>query len=373
MRVSPPVSLSAREWAKLSGWARGRSVPVRRAERARIVLLAGEGRTNKEIGRILHLSPVTVRRWRARFALLGLAGIVEDAPRSGHRETSASPKLATILEETRSGRPTNGVRWTTRTLARFLGVSHTTIARAWRMSGVHPPQHRRWRLAPDPRTLDRSVDVAGIYVDPPASVLALSIDPHEGTAVSESSASRRAGSSRRRTGGAGRLTSARVERLAETVGVLDALAPSTASWRLTSRELLLFLESVNDRSSRSSEIHLLIEKSSIPQDPRILRWIDRHPRFHVVSPQGDEPMSRMVLEWFGAFRSAPRPSAGLPSLPGLERSLGTFLPGATLFGRPFAWTRSGAVSHWRSSSRDTLSSSSRETRDISPSPRFPSQ
>ncbi|MGC2288783.1 MAG: helix-turn-helix domain-containing protein, partial [Thermoplasmata archaeon] len=110
------MALSARERTELVHWTRGRSVPVRQAERARIVLLAAEGRPNNEIGSLLQLSPVTVRRWRSRFALLGMTGISGDAPRSGHKKGPRTPTVAAILERTRVARPTNGVRWTTRTL-----------------------------------------------------------------------------------------------------------------------------------------------------------------------------------------------------------------------------------------------------------------
>ncbi len=365
MKGAPPVALSPREWAKLLQWTRGRSVPVRRAERARIVLLAAEGRNNKEIAKILRMSPVTVRRWRARFALLGLAGISADAPRSGHKEGSGSPSVATILERTRSARPTNGVRWTTRTLAKELGASHTTIARAWRSSGVRPPPYRHWRLSPDPRVRDRRIDVAGLYVDPPRTLLALSIDFLGNAPGATAHSSRRGGSGGRERTEGDRRALGRVEQLAETVRVLDGLPPSAASWKLTSRELLLFLESVNERSTRASEIHLLTGASSIFQDARVLRWLDRHPRFHLVTSPADQPISSLVRAWLQPPRTSSEAAGGLASLPGLERSLGSFLPGATLLGRPFAWTRSGAVSHWRSPAVDTYSSSTRDSRDFS--------
>jgi len=357
MRAPAPVAFSQGERAQLEHWSRGRSVPVRQAERARIVLLAAEGRNNKEIGKLLHLSPVTVRRWRSRFALLGMAGISGDAPRSGHKESTGFPTVASILEWTRLARPTNGFRWTTRTLGRELGVSHTTIGRAWRSSDIHPPSYRRWRLSTDPRFLNRRIDVAGIYVNPPGTLLALSIEPRNGPSGLPAPRPRDSDSLASETPpiGAGRVGSG--ERLAQTVGMLDEVPPSAASWRLTSRELLLFLESVNDRSPPLSEIHLLTGATSLSRDGRVLRWIDRHPRFHLVTPEADRPISTVVREWFQPPTGARRESAGLPNLPFLERLLGNYLEGVTLFGRPFAWTRGGAVSHWRSTPNDTLSRS----------------
>lgn len=372
MRAAPPVALNPRERAELLRWSRGRSVPVRQVDSARIVLLAAEGRTNKQIGKLLRLSPVTVRRWRARFALLGLAGISGDAPRSGHRSGPGAPTAAVILERTRSTRPTNGVRWTTRTLGRSLGVSHTTVGKVWRSSGVRPPRYRHWRLSPDVGFSNRRVDVAGIYVDPPGTVLALSIGPPGG------SLGRSPGPPLRRTTGKGeslpieRRAPGTSEQLVEAIGLLDGLPPSAESWRLTSRELLLFLESLDERSPRLSEIHLLTGARSLSRDDRVLRWIDRHPRFHLVPPGIDRPISTVVREWFQPPRSSRPNSAELLHLPQLERWLRSYLDGVVLLGRPFVWTQNGAVSHWRGPPTDTFSVSNADSARISTRSRSPS-
>lgn len=352
MQAPPPVTISPGERTQLLHWSRGRSVSVRQSERARIVLLAAEGRNNKEIGRVLHISPVTVRRWRSRFALLGMAGISADAPRSGHKERPRSPTVALIRELTLSRRPTNGLRWTTRSLGKELGVSHTTIRRAWRNSGIEPPRYRHWRLHSDPRFLERDIDVAGIYVNPPGTVLALSVVPRSvlsrsgGFAPAPIDPAEAASS----TPGGG-------ERLAEAIGALDRVPRSAASWRLTSRELLLFLQAVNERSAPMAQIHLLTGAAEVSRDDRVLRWIDRHPRFHLVTLPSDRPISSVVRDWFEPHRATRPDTAGLPTLPTLVRLLETHMQGVTLFGRPFAWTPDGLVSHWGSAPGDTFSSS----------------
>ncbi|MGC2289355.1 MAG: hypothetical protein WA688_05800, partial [Thermoplasmata archaeon] len=245
-------------------------------------------------------------------------------------------------------------RWTTRTLGKVLGVSHTTIGKVWRSSGVRPPRYRRWRLSADPRFLDRRVDVAGIYVNPPGTLIALTVGPRTGPSASTGPSLRTASK-----GGSPpeEFVSHPVgtgERLAETMGVLDVVPPSASSWRLTSRELLLFLESIDNRTGPTSEIHLLTGASSFSRDDRVVRWIDRHPRFHLVTPEEDRPISAVIREWFVPRNVSPPDAGGLPNLPVLERLLGSFLEGVTLFGRPFAWTRNGAVSHWRNAAIETF-------------------
>ncbi len=83
MKSARRITLTDDERTTLTRWSRGRSTPVRLMERARIVLLAAEGKMNKDIATELEIMPNTVGRWRKRFAEGGVTAIMKDAPRSG--------------------------------------------------------------------------------------------------------------------------------------------------------------------------------------------------------------------------------------------------------------------------------------------------
>lgn len=57
MKLAPRVVLTDEQRGMLTRWARGRSTPVRLMQRARIVLLAAEGRMNKDIAAELGVAP----------------------------------------------------------------------------------------------------------------------------------------------------------------------------------------------------------------------------------------------------------------------------------------------------------------------------
>ncbi|MCB9852849.1 MAG: helix-turn-helix domain-containing protein, partial [Phycisphaerales bacterium] len=73
MKSAPKITLTDEQRAILVRWSRGRSTPVRLMERAKIVLLAAEGKMNKDIAAELGIMPNTVVRWRRRFFDGGLA------------------------------------------------------------------------------------------------------------------------------------------------------------------------------------------------------------------------------------------------------------------------------------------------------------
>jgi hypothetical protein len=82
MRIAPPVTIDRSQRETLQQWARSRSLPARQVERARVVLLAAEGKTDLEIAASLNISNQKAARWRKRFLQFNLAGLVKDAPPS---------------------------------------------------------------------------------------------------------------------------------------------------------------------------------------------------------------------------------------------------------------------------------------------------
>jgi transposase len=109
--------------------------------RARIVLLADEGKTDAVIAYQMRVSRKTVWRWRTRFAKMGVAGIQRTKPRSGRKPTVRNAWAGKIIETTLSVRPQDGVRWTTRRLAEVLGISRGMVHRVWREYGITPPNY----------------------------------------------------------------------------------------------------------------------------------------------------------------------------------------------------------------------------------------
>ncbi|MFW6161373.1 MAG: helix-turn-helix domain-containing protein, partial [Planctomycetota bacterium] len=74
-RPKKPLELMADEREKLDMLARRPKTSQRMAQRAKIVLLCAEGRTNRDVARYLHVSEKTVGKWRERFRPERLEGL----------------------------------------------------------------------------------------------------------------------------------------------------------------------------------------------------------------------------------------------------------------------------------------------------------
>jgi transposase len=116
-------------------WIRGTTTPRRIVVRSSVVLLAGDGWTNAEIAEHLGISRRTVALWKERYRAGGATSVLADAPGRGRKPGRDMGVVSRILATT-SQAPPNGGRWTVRTLARTVGVSHATVQRVWREHGI---------------------------------------------------------------------------------------------------------------------------------------------------------------------------------------------------------------------------------------------
>ncbi len=176
MRVAATIMVTDKQRKTLQRWARGRSTAVRLMQRAKIVLMAAEGKENKDIAETLSVQPSTVGRWRKRFAQSGLAGIEKDAPRGGRRATKQQRWAKRIIETTLHETPPDATHWSIRTLAKHLGVRPNMVYRVWKTHNLKPFQVQTFKLSRDPNFVEKLVDVVGLYLNPPEHALVLCCD-----------------------------------------------------------------------------------------------------------------------------------------------------------------------------------------------------
>lgn len=225
------------------------------------------------------------------------------------------------------------MHWSTRSLARETGVSHSTVRRIWKAYGIRPDRSRVALLAQSPRSRPKQVGLVGVYVNPPLRAAALWFG-------SPSQPSRR-------TAAPGRTDPLRsafrpgnrwMADLVTTLNLLDRREPLHTSQRHRDQEFLSFLRSVQERRMGLEKIVMLGEASRPTLSPSLLQWLNRHPQISAEVCTGTERWKQKVLESIRTVpegRSAQTPPVGLPEfLDAVHRwdSESDRRP------RPFAWT-----------------------------------
>jgi len=160
----------------LESQARSRSFPLRVVERARIVLLAASGQQDKEIAARMVTTPKKISRWRKRFLALGVAGLLQDAPRPGRKSTISARLRQRVVTLTTRQQPSNATHWSTRTMAAAVGISEASVRRIWRAHGLKPHRVETFKISNDPAFAEKLEDIVGLYLNPPEHALVLCVD-----------------------------------------------------------------------------------------------------------------------------------------------------------------------------------------------------
>ena len=161
------MNLSKNEKTALETLARAGTTTQRMARRCRVILLAAQGTPNRAIARQVGVSRPTVLAVRAAYVRGGVGALERDNPRHRSRRKLLPALEKQVIETTLHTQPPAATHWSTRTLARHLGLSHMTVHRAWQEHELQPHRVETFKLSHDPNFEAKVRDVAGIVLESP--------------------------------------------------------------------------------------------------------------------------------------------------------------------------------------------------------------
>ena len=176
MRTGIFITVKPSDRKRLKAILQDRNAPQKHAWRAEIVLLSGDGLGTNEIMRRTKKSKTCVWRWQERFMEEGVEGLLRDKTRPS-RIPSLGPQVAArVVALTQKKPPGEPTHWTSSMMAKACGISANAVQRIWRAHGLQPHKVKQFKLSNDPKFVEKLRDVVGLYVDPPAHAIVLSID-----------------------------------------------------------------------------------------------------------------------------------------------------------------------------------------------------
>jgi len=170
-----PLNVTDAERAKLRLVASRPKSSQRAALRARIILASDEGLSNKAVAEKLGTSRPTVGKWRERFRVHRLDGLLDEY-RSGTPRKIGDDKIEEVITKTLETTPRGQTHWSQRNMAKEVGLSQPTIGRIWKAFGLKPHRTETFKLSPDPYFIEKVRDVVGLYMNPPDHAVVLCFD-----------------------------------------------------------------------------------------------------------------------------------------------------------------------------------------------------
>jgi transposase len=309
----------------------------RAVTRARIVLRSAEGVPIGRVADELGVAIMTVKLWRRRYGQAGLAGLA-DAPRPGHPPTYTREDRDRLVALTMGPPPDGTSHWSVRMMAARTGMSPSTVHRIWRELGYKPHRTETFKFSTDPALEAKVRDVVGLYLDPPAGAIVLSVD--EKTQIQALD----------RTQPMLPLRPGQVERHTHdyerhgTTCLFAALEVGTgkvttdARERHTGDDFLAFMRRVA-RAYPTGELHVVLDNVSTHSTPEVRAWLAHHPRitFH-FTPTSASWMNQ-IETWFGILTRQAIRRGSFSSVKELVAMIDAFTRAWNEGSGPFTWVR----------------------------------
>ncbi|HEY1911893.1 MAG TPA: IS630 family transposase [Vicinamibacterales bacterium] len=335
-RPVPPIVLTTDERETLERWARRPTTAQAIALRARLVLRCAAGETATAIARDVHVTKQTVGKWRGRFVVRRLEGLL-DEPRPGVPRTITDAHVERVLTTTLESMPRDATQWSTRSLAQQCEMSQTAIARIWKAFALQPHRVDTFKLSKDPLFIDKVRDIVGLYLDPPARALLLSVDEKSQIQALDRTAPllpMRPGQAERRTHDYVRHGTTS---LFAALDVATGRVIGECHRRHRSREFLRFLQTIDDTVTADLDIHLILDNYGTHKTAQVRRWFARHPRFHPHFTPTSASWLNLVERWFATLTQKQIKRGAHRSTRALETAIREYLAISNGSPKPFVW------------------------------------
>src|SRR5277367_741878 len=175
----PALSIKKKDQLVLEKWMRATTARSGLVRRARIILLASQGRPNRQISLQVGCTAQVVGHWRRRYQSQGLAGL-QDRARSGRPAKITVAQKKAIVTRVCAAPPPYLSRWSVRTLAREVGYPASVVHLILQEHDLHPHRLRTFNYSPDPRFEEKLLEVVGLYMNPPDNAVVLCVDEKTG-------------------------------------------------------------------------------------------------------------------------------------------------------------------------------------------------
>ena len=338
-RPKVELALSEEERGFLEGLLRRRRTGQALALRAQIVLRCAAGASNKAVSAELGVTQATVGKWRRRFVERRADGLL-DEPRPGTPRRITDEIVEDLITRTLESRPVNATHWSTRMMAREVGISTSSVHRIWRAFGLQPHRSETFKLSSDPLFIDKVRDIVGLYINPPDRALVLCVDEKSQIQALDRTQPllpMRPGQVERRTHDYKRHG---------TLSLFAALDVATGTVigqcmkRHRSREFRRFLDAIDRAVPANLVVHIVMDNYATHKTVLIRNWLATRPRYHVhFTPTGASWLNQ-VERWFALLSERQIKRGVHRSTRELETAITDFIDAHNAEPQPFKWTKS---------------------------------
>jgi transposase len=332
------LALTSTESETLQRWARRRNSAQALALRSRIVLACANGKSNSTVAEELRLTRQTIGKWRRRFLLERLEGL-HDEQRPGAPRKISDEQVERMIVKTLEEAPADATHWSTRSMAKAVGMSQATVLRIWRAFGLQPHRVETFKLSTDPYFIEKVRDIVGLYLAPPEAAIVLCVDEKSQIQALDRTQPifpLRPGTPERRTHDYARHGTTS---LFAALDVASGKVIGQLHRRHRAVEFRKFLEHLDREVPTDLDLHLILDNYATHKTLSIQRWLVRHPRFHLHFTPTYASWLNLVERWFAELTEKWIRRGTHRSTAALETAIKNWIQSWNGHPRPFIWVK----------------------------------
>jgi len=338
MRPGISITLNATDRRRLAAIVGNRNAPQKHVWRSEIVLLSADGFGTVEIMRRTGKSKTCVWRWQERFAEEGVEGLLRDRTRPSRVPPLGQQVIDRVVALTATDPLHEATHWTATAMAKTAGISVSSVQRIWKAHGLAPHRMRHFKFSNDPDFVPKLRDIVGLYLNPPAHAVVLSVDEKSQIQALD----RTQPGLPMKKGRAGTMTHDYKRNgtttLFAALNVLDGTVIGRNMQRHRHQEFIRFLNAVEANVPAGKLVHVILDNYAAHKHPKVIAWLGRHPRFNFhFTPTSCSWLN--AVETFFATLTKRRLKRGVfRSVVDLQAAINRYLDEANFDPKPFVWT-----------------------------------
>jgi transposase len=343
MRDGIFIRVSPADRVRLEGFISDRNTASKVVWRAKIVLATADGLGTMAIMRATRKSKPCVWRWQERYAAEGVDGLLRDKTRPSGRKPLPEKVKLKVLVKTANETPPNATHWSVRTMAKAVGISHTSVQRIWAEAGFKPHLVAKFKVSNDPLFEEKVTDVVGLYMNPPDRALVLCVDEKSQIQALD----RTQPGLPMKKGRAATMTHDYKRHGTTTLfAALDTktgLVIGACQPRHRAKEFIRFLKRIDRMVTKHLDLHLVLDNYGTHKTAEVKAWLAKHPRFKLHFTPTSASWLNLVERFFAEITTKRIRRGTFTSVAELEQAIHDYLDRHNAEPKPFVWTKSAEV------------------------------
>ena len=340
MRTQVLPRLNAAERELMEHLLSSHCLDHRQGTRLRVVLGRSDGKSTSELAEVLRIHPMSVSDMVHRFNQYGVEGLLKQPNHKPGKAPVNQRVVNRVLKMVQTERPSDATHWSTREIAKRVGISHTKVHQILQAHQVKPHLVKRFRVSEDPQFEQKLEDIVGLYLHPPENAIVLCIDEKSQVQALERAQPilpLRPGVPERQTHDYERHG---VTNLYAALNVLSGKVIGSCTERHRQQEYIEFLQLVDQSTPKKKVLHLIVDNASSHNIQVVQEYLEqRAGRFAVHFTPTHASWLNIVERWFAEITTKRIRRGSWSSVRELERAIMKYIHQWNESGKRFVWTK----------------------------------